>query len=284
MSFLQNYRLPIILTFILFALVPIAAKFGHGYTAITAIVAFYYSAYFLSVSDKNYNLKHWAVVCIPFIIPYFFTSDYPRLQIFLPIIIFTMISAYFIFIRSYNYKENLYKYLFYLLVPFLVVVWVAQENWAAFMFMQTNPVIKKQIPFVLKNNKNELLKTNPDNYNYYYFWTSNCRNCKENFPRFIELSDKVKDRDDVDFYIVFIKFGLMDTVAYQRFAKDNSNVNWLIAENSKEVWETYLKGGVPQMIIQGPGNELLYNGYVFIRPWIFVKRPLSFIKKGELGY
>lgn len=278
--FIQNRTLKqAICTYLfLFLIIPASRKFGEGWFAVVTIISFFDAAIrFKKSAPPRKSFLYWSVICLLFLLPFLTFSEHPGLQLVLPVLILAMILSYFL-IFSYNVTRKHYSFI--LLILFLsIVLWVAQENWAVYIYSRDN-ITPKKTPVMILKDRNGKTYLQENNYYYIYlFWSAHCGSCKKEFPYFEKLSHKLLNRKNVKFATVFLKFREADSLTFNYYSQNmNSNLAWLITDNSKIILDSLAQKGVPHLTIVDPENKILYNGFVRNRPWILINRIQSFVK------
>jgi thioredoxin-related protein len=111
------------------------------------------------------------------------------------------------------------------------------------------------------------------------FWSAYCGRCAREYPEFSKLAHKFKERDDVEFYGVFISYSDRDSIYFNKVVKQKFEFDWVKAKNGEELFSDLKMAGVPHLSIFNKEGNVIYNGYVRDRPWILVKRPERIIHR-----
>lgn len=111
-----------------------------------------------------------------------------------------------------------------------------------------------------------------------FFWSSHCGSCHMELPHFSELAAQYEGDTTKVFIAAFISFNeANDSIFYASETSRESAFTWAKALDSKQVMNDLGFNAFPHVACLNKQGEVVYNGFLSNRPWIFVYRPRKFL-------
>ncbi len=112
-----------------------------------------------------------------------------------------------------------------------------------------------------------------------FFWSKRCKSCHEEMPFFSNLTEEYEKDSTTMFVAAFVSFEENDTMYYETEIQQNYAFKWAWVCNSKQVMQNLNFNSFPHLTILNKEGEVVYNGIVSNRPWIFVNNPRKHFDK-----
>lgn len=112
-----------------------------------------------------------------------------------------------------------------------------------------------------------------------FFWSSHCANCHKELPLFSELAAQYDGDTTKVFVAAFISFNEASDSAFfeQETASDRAFI-WAKALDSKQVMQDLGFNAFPHVTYINKEGNVVYNGFLSNRPWIFAYHPRKFLE------
>jgi thiol-disulfide isomerase/thioredoxin len=111
-----------------------------------------------------------------------------------------------------------------------------------------------------------------------FFWSSHCGSCHKELPHFSELAAQYEGDTTKVFIAAFISFDeASDSAFYASETSRESAFTWVKALDSKQVMQDLGFNAFPHMTYINKEGEVVYNGFLSNRPWIFAYHPRKFL-------
>ena len=112
-----------------------------------------------------------------------------------------------------------------------------------------------------------------------FFWSSHCGSCHKELPHFSELAAQYEGDTTKVFIAAFISFDeASDSAFYASEASRESAFIWAKTLDSKQVMQDLGFNAFPHVTYINKKGEVVYNGFLSNRPWIFAYHPRKFLE------
>jgi thiol-disulfide isomerase/thioredoxin len=199
-----------------------------------------------------------------------------------PVIVLCFITSFFYLRKNwYELSVSMKLVRIFVLLFLSVMGWFLQENYAYVRYAALNEQIpvKASYAFLTWAGDTITSASNEDEKVVVcLFWSANCSRCKYEYPPFSDLAMKYKS-NYVAFYGVYLSMSKRDSIYYTEHERPKYNFEWVKALGGRQIYDDLKIDGVPHLAIFNKKNEVVYNGWVRSRPWIWVNRPEDIINK-----
>lgn len=111
-----------------------------------------------------------------------------------------------------------------------------------------------------------------------FFWSSHCGNCHKELPHFSKLAAQYEGDTTKVFIAAFISFDEdSDSAFYASETSRESAFTWAKALDSRQVMQDLGFNSFPHVSYINKEGEVVYNGFLSNRPWIFAYHPRKFL-------
>jgi thioredoxin-related protein len=280
----DEYKTAFILGLLILIIESESRRFGEGWFAVATLFGFIIGAVIISgmkVNAKIYVL--WGLYIFPTLfLNLIFGPLFGKLLIF-PILTIAIILSYFIIERLNPAGMSMRRKIVFSILTILLISpsWILQENYSHWRYVSLNQHIETPINynFITENGDTLSSADQKGKVVVCLFWSAYCGRCSKEYPEFSKLAKQFKERDDVAFYAVFISFAGKDSVYFNSVAEQKFEFDWVKSRDGKELFTSLQMVGVPHLSIFDKESNVIYNGWVRDRPWIFVKRPERIINQ-----
>lgn len=261
-----------------------ARRFGEGWFAAATLFSFSVGALIISGIKANAKIYVlWGLYIFPTLfLNLIFGTLFGKLLIF-PILTLAFILSYFIMAGLNPANMSLRRKIVFSVLTILLISssWLLQENYSHWRYISLNQHIETPIHynFITKSGDSISSVDLKGKVVASLFWSAYCGRCSKEYPEFSKLAHQFKERDDVEFYAVFISFAGKDSVYFNTVAEQKFEFDWVTSRDGKELFTNLEMGGVPHLSIFDKESNVIYNGWVRDRPWIFVERPERIINQ-----
>ena len=112
-----------------------------------------------------------------------------------------------------------------------------------------------------------------------FFWSSHCGSCHKELPHFSELAAQYEGDTTKVFIAAFISFDeASDSAFYASETSRESAFTWAKALDSKQVMQDLGFNAFPHVTYINKEGNVVYNGFLSNRPWIFAYHPRKFLE------
>ena len=112
-----------------------------------------------------------------------------------------------------------------------------------------------------------------------FFWSSHCGSCHKELPHFSELAAQYEGDTTKVFIAAFISFDeASDSAFYASETSRESAFTWAKALDSNQVMQDLGFNAFPHVTYINKEGNVVYNGFLSNRPWIFVYHPRKFLE------
>lgn len=112
-----------------------------------------------------------------------------------------------------------------------------------------------------------------------FFWSSHCANCHKELPHFSDLAAQYEGDTTKLFIAAFVSFDeASDSAFYESETSRESAFTWAKALDSKQVMLDLGFNAFPHVTYINKKGEVVYNGFLSNRPWIFAYHPRKFLE------
>ena len=112
-----------------------------------------------------------------------------------------------------------------------------------------------------------------------FFWSSHCGSCHKELPHFSELATQYEGDTTKVFIAAFISFDeASDSAFYASETSRESAFTWAKALDSKQVMQDLGFNAFPHVTYINKEGNVVYNGFLSNRPWIFAYHPRKFLE------
>lgn len=109
------------------------------------------------------------------------------------------------------------------------------------------------------------------------FWSERCASCHKEMPYFSDLAFEYESDTSKCFIAAFIAFDESDTTFYIKECQQEFAFTWAKVIGSEKVMHDLEFNTFPHMTIVNKEGNVVYNGAVNNRPWIFVYNPRKYL-------
>lgn len=232
-----------------------------SYQLIVTILVFYLIQIIILKTPifKN-KVKFSLIVFLPIIIAYgvglIYEDDILHV---LPIYLFMVITPVLTF---FLYKINFVKS-FVLVLIICFVGFVFMENWLIFSFKrEMNPYTFPELNIsMLDSNSKQDFEIEEGNAYVIDLWTTSCRNCIEDFPKFEKLKLDYKHNDEIKFYTLNLPMpnDNIDNVIKYTHKYDFGK---LIGDDRKLAEKGFGINKYPNYVVVNRNKEIIYVGWL----------------------
>ena len=247
--------------------------------AFVTIPTFYYITKDSSTKEKWIQLPIFASVMVVF---HLFGYG-PFVAIRLVAFAFAILSV--LLIEAFNISQKTkYLLLAILMLISIPLVFVGSTN--LFTFLVANEMhskVKQPFPFsyaFVTDDGDTLTDVSLKGKNVaIFFWSSHCGSCHKELPHFSELAAQYEGDTTKVFIAAFISFDeASDSAFYASEASRESAFTWAKALDSKQVMQNLGFNAFPHVTYINKEGDVVYNGFLSNRPWIFVYHPRKFLE------
>jgi thiol-disulfide isomerase/thioredoxin len=279
----NELKISFIAGLVLFFFESSSRSYGEGWFAIITFLASCMGAiYLVSLVNHKKLLNSFLFLSPMFILNLAFSSEFFGLSLVFPTLIISSVIA--LVILNLNWKDFTVKTKFCYLAIFIltgILAWPVQENYASWRYSSLNSPLLHSVNYSFRDiNGNTLTPLiNSGKTVVCLFWSTQCPRCKLEYPAFSELAEKYHNIKGVEFYGVFISFRPDDTLYFNKITQQKFDFKWVKAEGGRNIYDQLKMSGVPHLTIFNKKNEVVYNGWVRNRPWIWINRPEHIINR-----
>ena len=188
-------------------------------------------------------------------------------------------------IEALNISQKIkYLLLAILMLISIPLVFVGSTNLFTFLVAnEMNSKVKQPFPFsyaFVTDDGNELTDVSLKGKNVaIFFWSSHCGSCHKELPHFSELAAQYEGDTTKVFIAAFISFDeASDSAFYASETSRESAFTWAKALDSNQVMQDLGFNAFPHVTYINKEGNVVYNGFLSNRPWIFVYHPLKFLE------
>lgn len=278
----ENNKLALLLSVGMLLIIPSFRPFDEGNYAVLAVISYLTAGYFILIRDHSLTLKPLLFLFIPYLVVHLadaiVSGSFTGLYLVMPAF---FISIGLLILYQHLTINSSRKLIFSLVVMLLIlpVLWLLQENFANYIFSKQNSIINSSHFKFITSSNGKLNESSDKKISVFLFTSAYCGNCEKEFPYYSDLAKKYSSDTTYGFYTTFLCFREKDTIFYENLTKQDYEFEWSLAHDSRQIYEDFKMQGVPSLLIINEKNEVLYNGYCRIRPWLFINSPDRIINK-----
>lgn len=277
------YKETLYLSFLPFAAVALTGQWGLNVIvmaiAFVTLPAFYYVT-------RNSNVKERWIQLVIFLLPTLLTHVFGYFPFVAPRLLALVLSLLAVMlIRALHVSRKAKAVTLVLLMIFsLPLSFLLSAN--LFTYLVANEYhskVKEPFPFsytFISKEGDTLTESNLKGKNVaVFFWSSHCGNCHVELPHFSELAAQYDGDTTKVFVAAFISFNEASDSAFfeQETASDRAFI-WAKALDSKQVMQDLSFNAFPHVTYINKEGNVVYNGFLSNRPWIFAYHPRKFLE------
>lgn len=277
------YKETIYLSFLPFSAVALTGQWGLNVIvmgiAFVTLPAFYYVT-------RNSNVKERWIQLVIFLLPTLFTHVFGYFPFVAPRLLALVLSLLVVMlIRALHVSRKAKAVTLVLLMIFsLPLSFFLSAN--LFTYLVANEYhskVKEPFPFsytFISKEGDTLTESNLKGKNVaVFFWSSHCANCHKELPLFSELAAQYEGDTIKVFIAAFISFDeASDSAFYASETSRESAFTWAKALDSKQVMQDLGFNAFPHVTYINKEGNVVYNGFLSNRPWIFAYHPRKFLE------
>ena len=187
-------------------------------------------------------------------------------------------------IEALNISQKIkYLLLAILMLISIPLVFVGSTNLFTFLVAnEMNSKVKQPFPFsyaFVTDDGDTLTDVSLKGKNVaIFFWSSHCGSCHKELPHFSELAAQYEGDTTKVFIAAFISFDeASDSAFYASETSRESAFTWAKALDSNQVMQDLGFNAFPHVTYINKKGNVVYNGFLSNRPWIFVYHPRKFL-------
>ncbi len=278
------YKKALLGSFVMLLIIPLYRKLGEGTYAVMALLT-YIIAGFLTIKaqSKNFYIS-LALLFGPYLLIHLLDAilneSIQGFLLILPIFVLSLLFVIFLFFTNKMIIATTKRMvLLFIAIILLPLIWISQENYSNWLYSQNNRrMLKNHFQFTTSTD-NQLVESSSNKISVFLFTSAYCVNCRKEYPYFSNLAKKYSANDEIGFYGIFLCLKEIDTLYYNKLIKQEFEFTWAMAHDSRKVYDNLGGDGVPVLLILDNEDNVLYNGYCHLRPWIFINSPEFIIKR-----
>ena len=247
--------------------------------AFVTIPTFYYVTKDSSAKEKWIQLPIFASVMVATHL----VGYGPFIALRLIAFAFAILSV--LLIEALNISQKIkYLLLAILMLISIPLVFVGSTNLFTFLVAnEMNSKVKQPFPFsyaFVTEDGDTLTDVSLKGKNVaIFFWSSHCGSCHKELPHFSELAAQYEGDTTKVFIAAFISFDeASDSAFYASETSRESAFTWAKALDSNQVMQDLGFNAFPHVTYINKEGNVVYNGFLSNRPWIFVYHPRKFLE------
>ena len=247
--------------------------------AFVTIPTFYYVTKDSSAKEKWIQLPIFASVMVATHL----VGYGPFIALRLIAFAFAILSV--LLIEALNISQKIkYLLLAILMLISIPLVFVGSTNLFTFLVAnEMNSKVKQPFPFsyaFVTDDGDTLTDVSLKGKNVaIFFWSSHCGSCHKELPHFSELAAQYEGDTTKVFIAAFISFDeASDSAFYASETSRESAFTWAKALDSNQVMQDLGFNAFPHVTYINKEGNVVYNGFLSNRPWIFVYHPRKFLE------
>ena len=247
--------------------------------AFVTIPTFYYVTKDSSAKQKWIQLPIFAFVMV--VIHLFGYGPFIAMR--LSAFAFAILSVLLIEVLNISLKTR-YLLLAFLMLFSIPLVFVGSANLFTYLVAkEMNSKVEHPFPFsyaFVTDNGDMLTDASLKGKNVaIFFWSSHCGSCHKELPHFSELAAQYEGDTTKVFIAAFVSFDeASDSAFYASETSRESAFTWAKAMDSKQVMKDLGFNAFPHVTYINKKGEVVYNGFLSNRPWIFAYHPRKFLE------
>ena len=279
----EIYKETLYLGFLPFLAFRLVGQWGNN--AIVMAIAFVTLPAFYYVT-RNSNVKERWNQLVIFLLPTLFTHVFGYFPFVAPRLLALVLSLLVVMlIRALHVSRKAKAVTLVLLMIFsLPLSFLLSAN--LFTYLVANEYhskVKEPFPFsytFISKEGDMLTESNLKGKNVaVFFWSSHCANCHKELPLFSELAAQYEGDTTKVFIAAFISFDeASDSAFYASETSRESAFTWAKALDSKQVMQDLGFNAFPHVTYINKEGNVVYNGFLSNRPWIFAYHPRKFLE------
>lgn len=260
----------------------LAGKYGEFISS--ALVFVTIPIFYLITKNSNTKEKcvQFLLMTAMMVLTHFF--GYPPF-IIPRIIAFTLSLLFVLLLEAIKMNSSVRHWLMvascFLSIP---VSFVGAANLFTFMSAKRMDSVVKQ-PFALSytfvdDNNDTLTETALHGKNVaIFFWSSRCGICHEELPRYAQMVAQYENDTTKAIIAAFVPFDAKtDSAYYEKEKCQISHMKCVKVVDAKDLMQDLNFNTFPHMTYLNKNGEVVYNGFLSDRPWIFVYSPKKYLE------
>lgn len=278
------YKKALLGSFVMLLIIPLYRKLGEGTYAVLALLTYIIAGFLIFKAQSKNSYISLALLFGPYILVHLidavFSDSIQGFLLILPTFVLSLLFVIYLFFTNkmviITTKRMVLLFIAIILLP---LIWISQENYSNWLHSKKNRLmLKNHIQFTTSTD-NQLVESSSKRISVFLFTSAYCGNCREEYPYFSNLAKKYSANDEIGFYGTFLCFKETDTLYYNKLITQKFEFKWTMAHDSQKVYDNLGGDGVPALLILDNEDNVLYNGYCHLRPWIFINSPEFIIKR-----
>ena len=277
------YKETLYLSFLPFAAVALTGQWGLNVIvmaiAFVTLPAFYYVT-------RNSNVKERWIQLVIFLLPTLLThvfGYFPYVAPRLLTLVLSLLAVMLLWTLPISRKAKAVTVVLLMIFSLPLSFFLSANLFTYLVANEYYSKIKEPFPFsyaFISKEGDTLTESNLKGKNVaVFFWSSHCANCHKELPRFSELAAQYEGDTTKVFIAAFISFDeASDSAFYASETSRESAFTWAKALDSKQVMQDLGFNAFPHMTYINKEGNVVYNGFLSNRPWIFAYHPRKFLE------